>query len=117
MAYKKEELESQSIIAIIDNNLMFQEEVFTFVGFSRATFFNYGLDKLDSIKKALNDNRIKTKHSLKAKWYKSDNPTVQIALYKLIGSEDEVHRLSGTKTEQKHSGELVIKTHEGDSQL
>ena len=107
MAYKKEDLIKQSIEAIKNNNLMYQEDIYAFVGFSKQTYYTHNLDKLDVIKKELNDNRIKTKHSLKAKWYKSDNPTVQIALYKLIGTEDEVHRLSGTKTEQANTHQFI----------
>ncbi|MCK5643585.1 MAG: hypothetical protein KAJ19_22490 [Gammaproteobacteria bacterium] len=107
MAYKKEDLIKQSLEAIKNNNLMYQEDIYAFVGFSKQTYYTHNLDKLDVIKKELNDNRIKTKHSLKAKWYKSDNPTVQIALYKLIGTEDEVHRLSGTKTEQANTHQFI----------
>ncbi|HDY86610.1 MAG TPA: hypothetical protein ENH82_00670 [bacterium] len=105
MAYKKETMESDCIKAILDNNLMFQEDIFSFVGFARSTYFDRSLDKSDAIKKALNDNRIKTKHTLKKKWEKSDNPTLQIALYKLICDDHEFNRLAGVKNDITSGGE------------
>ena len=39
---------------------------------------------------------------MRKKWYKSDNPTLQIGLMKLISDDDEAHRLNGTKREIKH---------------
>ena len=107
MAYNKNYLIKESIEAIQKNNLMFIGDLFAFVPFSQATFYNHKLEELEAIKKEFDSNRIKTKHSLKAKWYKSDNPTVQIALYKLIGSEDEVHRLSGTRHEQANTHQFI----------
>ena len=80
MAYNEKDMIKESIEAIKKNNLMYISDIFAFVPFSNQTFYTHKLDKLDSIKKELNNNRIKTKHSLKEKWYKSDNPTVQIAL-------------------------------------
>ena len=38
--------------------------------------------------------------------YKSDNPTLQLALMKIIGTKDEAHRLNGTKQEIKQTGEI-----------
>jgi hypothetical protein len=60
----------------------------------RATFYNLGLDKLDTIKDALEQNKIETKNSMRAKWYKSDNATLQIALMKLISSDEERRKMS-----------------------
>ncbi len=35
-----------------------------------------------------------------------------MGLMKLIGTDEEAHRLNGTKTETKHSGEVNIKPKE-----
>lgn len=117
MAYNKRELENKAIIAILENNLMFQDEIPPYMGISERTFYYHKMQELQSIKKALNENRIKAKHEIREKWYKSENPVVQIAFMKLVGDDNEYHRLSGTRHEQKHSGEITIKTHEGDSEL
>ena len=41
------------------------------------------------------------KISMRDKWYKSENATLQVCLMKLIADEDEAHRLNGTKREIK----------------
>ena len=54
------------------------------------------------------------KVEMRAKWYASDNATLQIGLMKLISDEDEAHRLNGTKREIKHDTtdkEINIKIH------
>ena len=81
----------QEIIEIIKKHNLFDIlSIFAFyTKMSRATFYNYSFDKLDTILKALDDNKLKTKQSLKNKWYKSDNPTLQIALYRTICTDEE----------------------------
>jgi hypothetical protein len=89
--------ENDIIEVIKKNNLFVITDIFAFYsGCSRATFYNHGLDKLDSIKEAIDNNKIKTKQSLKNKWYKSENPTLQIALFKTICSDEEAARLNGS---------------------
>jgi hypothetical protein len=54
------------------------------------------------------------KIEMRAKWYASDNATLQIGLMKLIANDDEAHRLNGTKREVKHDTtdkEINIKIH------
>lgn len=102
MAYKKAELEEQALAAIKKHNLFFIEDVVAYLPCTKGTFYNKNLHELDAIKDALSNNRIKVKNGLRAKWYKSDNATVQIALYKLIGTEEEAHRLNGSKQEHSH---------------
>jgi hypothetical protein len=71
------------------------------IAISKPTFYDYY--KVDSnefniIKGALNKNRIELKVSMRSKWYKSENPTLQMGLYKLLANEDELDRLNGNKT-------------------
>ncbi len=107
MAYNKAELEKQALEAIRANNLMFVTDVPAFLPCSRATFYNKKLEELESINHALEQNRIKTKNGLRAKWYKNDNATTQIALYKLLGSEDELKRLAGQYVDITTKGDKV----------
>ena len=102
MAYKKSQLEKQAIEAIKKHNLMFITDVPAYLPCATSTFYSKELEKSEAIKELLNKNRINVKNGLRAKWFKSDNPTVQIALYKLIGTDDEAHRLNGSKREVKH---------------
>jgi len=103
MAYKKAELEKQALAAIRDNNLMFVTDVPTYLPCAVSTFYAKKLEESEAIKEALERNRVKTKNGLRAKWYKSENATVQIALYKLIGTEEEAHRLNGSRQEHRHA--------------
>ena len=102
MAYKTEELIEECIRVIKKNNLLFIGDIFGYTAFTKATFYNHKLDKLDDIKSELSKNRVNMKVSMRSKWYESDNATLQIGLMKLIADDDEAHRLNGTKREVKH---------------
>lgn len=103
--------ESEIIDVIKKNNLFIISDIFAFYsGIKSSQFYNLELEKSENIKKAIDDNKVKTRQSLKNKWFISDNPTLQIALYKTICTDEEAHRLNGTKTETKHSGEIKIPT-------
>jgi hypothetical protein len=105
----KKDYESDIIEIIKKHNIFNIVDIFSFyTGCSRATFYNNGLDKLDNILKALDDNKIKTKHSLKNKWLKSDNPTLQIALFKLIATDEERKALSTNWQENNNTGNITI---------
>jgi hypothetical protein len=114
MAYDTEEMIKDCLKAIKDNNLIFIGDIFAYTAFTKATFYNHKLDELDDIKRALSKNRINMKVDMRDKWYKSDNPTLQIGLMKLIADDEEAHRLNGTKREIKHDTtdkEINIKIH------
>lgn len=99
-AYKTDALLKSSLTSIDKYKLFFIEDIIPYLPCSRATFYNHGLDKLDAIKEALEKNRVEVKVALRSKWYNSDNPTLQLALMKIIGTEDEAARLNGSN--QKH---------------
>lgn len=86
----------KEIIEIIKKHCLFNVlSIFAFYkGCCRATFYNLELDKLDSVKNAIEDNKIVTGHTLKNKWLKSDNPTLQLALFKTICTDEERKHLS-----------------------
>lgn len=75
---------------IEEYKIFFITDLVGFLPISRATFYNYGLDKLDIIKDAIATQRIKAKQLLKARWLQANAPaTCQIALYKLLGTQEE----------------------------
>jgi hypothetical protein len=100
-----------AIVKVIKKNNLFNiVDIFAYYsGCCRATFYNHGMDKLDSIIKAIDENKVKTKQSLKNKWYKSDNPTLQIALYKCICTDEERQALSQNYTDITSKGNQVGK--------
>jgi len=104
MAYDKSELIRLAIEAIDKHQLVFIDEVVTFLPCTRATFYNHQLDKLDEIKDALNNVRVNTKTQLRNKWRDSDNAALQIGLMKLMATDEERKRLSTSfmETRQQH---------------
>lgn len=105
----KAEKYEREIIEVIRKHRLFQvTDIFAFyAGCSRATFYNMGLERLDSILKELENNRTLTKQSLKLKWFKSDNPTLQVALFKLLADNDEHKKLSLNHTDVTSNGNSI----------
>lgn len=79
---------------IKEANILFITDLVAFLPISRATFYNYGLDKLDILKDEINKQRIITKQGLRAKWFKSKSPALQIALYRMIATKEEKEAIS-----------------------
>jgi len=104
MAHEVERLEKLALKVIAEHNLVFINEVASYMQIGRATFYLHELDKLNSIKDALEQNRINVKKGLRKKWYESDNATTQIALYRLTSTDEELAKLNSQKLE--HSGEV-----------
>lgn len=101
MAYDKDKLEQLSLEAIEDNNLTNVTYVCAFIPCSKSTFYNFGLEKLDSIKDALYKNSVNKKAKLTNKWEDSENPTLQIAAFKLMADDDELDKLTSSKFDHK----------------
>ena len=95
MAYKTAELEKLALSAIKKHKLIFIEEVASFLPCDKTTFYNHKLHEFDTLKSAILANKVNMKSGLRKKWYEGDNATTQIALYKLIGTDEEADRLNG----------------------
>jgi len=109
MAYNTEELKEKALEVIKKKNLFFIEDVVAFLPCSKVTFYNHKLNELNSIKEALEKNRVKTKNGLRSKWYMSGAPAVQIALYKLLANEDEMRKLNSQYIDHTTGGEQFKK--------
>lgn len=94
MQYDKDKLEKQSIAAINKHKLTRIQHVISYLPCVSSTFYNFELEKSESIKEALFINRERKKKKLTDKWEDSDNPTLQIAAYKLLADEDELLKLN-----------------------
>jgi hypothetical protein len=106
MAYDKSKLYEQAIDLIEKQKLFFMEDVVALLPCARSTFyeiFSNDSDKMDTLKESLEKNKVDIKIGLRKKWYNSTNPLTQMALYKLVGTEEEYHRIASTKTESKQS--------------
>lgn len=107
MAYNTEDLRKQSMEAIRQHNLFFIEDLVAYLPCDKTTFYAHKLNESNDIKEALEKNRIKTKGGLRSKWYKSENATTGIALYKLIADDRERKLLSQTYTDVTTDGEKI----------
>ncbi|MEG7744716.1 hypothetical protein U2242_15210, partial [Listeria monocytogenes] len=61
---------------------------------SKETFYNYfplESDESDELKALIEQGKIERKQGLREKWYEGENATTQLALYKLLGTEEEAH--------------------------
>jgi len=97
MAYKKEVLLANALKAIKEHNLLFFDDIPTYIGIARCTLYDKFPNESDGkvmIHKALSCNRMRMKNSMRRKWYESEAPALQIALYRLIADDHETERLN-----------------------
>lgn len=105
MAYDRKKIYEQALDLIEKKKLFFIEDVVTLLPISKPTFYEFfeiDSNELNTIKELLDKNKIEIKNGLRNKWYNGNNPLTQMALYKLIGTEEEYHRIASTKTENKN---------------
>ena len=104
MPYDRNAIFEQAKSVAESKKLIWIEEVVAFLPISLATFYVYfpvNSEELEAIKEIIANNRISLKAAMRKKWYDSENPTLQVSLMKLLGTEEETHRLNGSKTETK----------------
>jgi hypothetical protein len=105
MAYDRIKIYQQALDLIEKKKLFFIEDVVCLLPCRKSTFYDlFPIDsnEMDTIKELLEKNKIEIKNGLRNKWYNGNNPLTQMALYKLIGTEEEYHRIASTKTENKN---------------
>ena len=97
MAYEKDDIEALTVKAKKKYKVTSIMHIVAYLRCSRATFYNLGIDKLDSVKEAMFDVKVKRKVKMLTKWEDSENATLQAMAYKLIADDDELERLNGDK--------------------
>jgi len=110
MAYDTDKLFEQAKSAIIQNELVFIEEIVHFLPCSRQTFYDHfpkDSDKLDTLKELIEKNKVYLKKDLRFKWRLSDAPALQLSLYKLIANSDEIRALSMQSIDHTSKGESI----------
>jgi len=75
---------------------------------NKTTFYEHKLNESNAIKEALTKVKTDIKVSMRSKWYKSENPTLQMGLMKLIGTDEERKKLSQNHTDHTTGGEKLI---------
>jgi hypothetical protein len=106
MAYDRDKILKQLI-----DNIHADEDITTFedaaltVEPTRQCLYNWEFDKIDDIKEAIASNKVKVKNFLRKQW-REGNPTLQLALYKLLSTATERKALSMEYKE--HSGSVNL---------
>lgn len=106
MAYDKKKIYQQAEEAIKKNNLFFIEDIVAFLPCSKPTFYDFfplDSNELNTLKDLLDDNKIKTKSSIRAKLWKSNKASELLALYRLIATPEEHRLLNQTYLETKNT--------------
>jgi len=111
MGYDRNKIYKQALADAEEHELLFIEDVVSYLPCNKDTFYRFfptGSDEYDEIKEVLDRNKTNKKVSMRKKWFESDNATLQVALMKIIATNEEAHRLNGTKQENKITGNINI---------
>lgn len=108
MAHDKAKQYEQELLKVIQSKkIAFFDHCFAFTTFSRATAYNHNLDKLDTIKAAINSNRVSAKNYMLNKWIAGDNATLQIAAFRLLSDSEEHQKLNQQYIDHTSKGESI----------
>lgn len=110
MAYKTKVLKEKALKAIKEHNLIFIEDVCAMLGIAKSTYYlHFKKDSTDSneLNTKLEENKISLKVALRKKWFDSDNPTTQMALYKLCSTTEEHKKLQQNYTDLTSKDEKI----------
>lgn len=93
-------LEEQCLEIVKEQNVLTMSGIAAFLPFEFERFLEYKLDGSKVLKKAIEENRALTKQQLMLQWLKPNaSPTCQIALFKLLASDEERKVMSTAKKE------------------
>lgn len=95
-------------------NAIYIEDACNGLGMTSRTFRNYfheGDESYGAIMQALDSNIITTKSCIRDKFFNSNMPASLIALYKLIGTQEEREALSNTivRKDKEQKQEIILK--------
>jgi len=97
MGYDKYKLFEKAKEIVPKEKVVFIEELVSYLPCNKSTFYDLfpiGSNESDEIKELINDNKVKTKVKLRKQWEDSESASLQIGLYKLLGTEEERERLN-----------------------
>lgn len=101
----KEQHEKEIVEVIVKHKVMKIQHIFShYLDLKSSQFYNLELEKSETIKEAIDNNKAKACTYMLNKWIGSDNPTLQISAFKVLCDEDERKKLSMqfVETDNKH---------------
>lgn len=95
----------EDIINLIPKHPIFTfKDIFVYYkGCTRQWAYTLGIDKNDTIKELIYDNKRKGVSSMLATWVKSSNPTLSIAAMRILSDDDERKKLAMNYSEVDHT--------------
>lgn len=111
MAYDRREIFEQAKEAIKKNNLFFIEDIVAFLPITKKSYYEFypiGSDESNELKELLEENKIKTKSSIRAKLWKSNKASELLALYRLICTSEEHQKLNQSYVDHTTKGEKIL---------
>ena len=95
-----------------DKEIVFIEDLVSFLPCVKSSFYKHfpiDSNEMNNFKEIIENNKINQKRQLRKKWFDNDNATLQLALYKLIATNDERERLQTNynKTDVTSQGESL----------
>lgn len=110
MAYDKAKIYEQAKDVTVKNKLFFIEDIIAFLPITKPTFYDFfkvDSNEFNELKRLLEINRTELKVGLRSKWYKSNAPALQMALMKLICTDEERKMLSMNHTDITTNGKEI----------
>ena len=111
MAYSTEILKAKATEAITKHNLLFVEDVCSYIGINKSTYYlHFPIDSNDNneLSDLLEKNKINLKIGMRKNWYEQkQNATLQMALYKLCSTDTEHKKLQQNYTDLTTDGEKI----------
>jgi hypothetical protein len=111
MAYDKNKIYEQAIEQIKKNKLFFVQDIVAFLPCQKSYFYDTfpaESEEMETFKELLEDNKVKTKSSIRAKLWKSNKASELLALYRLIATPEEHQKLNQSYIDHTTKGEKVI---------
>ena len=112
MAYDRKKIYEQAIEQIKKNNLFFVQDIVAFLPCQKSWFYdNFPAEseEMETFKDLLEDNKVKTKSSIRAKLWKSEKAAELLALYRLIATPEEHQRLNQSYIDHTTKGKELPK--------
>lgn len=97
MAYDTKELYKKAVTSIRRYKLVFIQDIIAYLPCGKSAFYDHfpnDSDMYKELSQMLDENRTKIKLSMRKKWQRSDNATLQMGLYKLIATDEERNALN-----------------------
>jgi hypothetical protein len=83
------------------------DHAFGYTSFCAATAYNHKLEKMESIKEAIQNNKVRIKNTMLDKWIESDNATLQVAAFRLLSDSEEHQKLNQSYIDHTTKGKEV----------